>query len=446
MSGVHRKFATNGKEVFHQYFAAQDTVDKCTSTRNASQKVRTKSYCHADNKPQNLRLIIRKTVYLQKTVVFMYIHEHTKWPFFSWNKEVVGEKLNKVHKAVGYLMGRLSVIGFNDKMSAVVESISHDIIASSEIEGVELNNEQVRSSVARKLGVQLPTPTESSRYIDGVVEMALDATANYRRPLTNERLFGWHNCLFPTGWSGATQIDVAKYCNGEMKIVSGMFGREKVHYVAPAAKEIEKEMNQFINWFNSDTHDGYVKSAIAHLWFVCIHPFDDGNGRISRAIADMALSQAENSPMRFFSISHQINKDKKQYYDILEKTQKGNCEITEWIIWYLDCLLRSVEQSDETLSRVLNKAIFWQFHAEAAISERQREVLNLYLDGYPGKLTTKNWAKRAKVSTDTAARDIKDLVEKRILIPQKGRVRDVFYGIQCNESVLFIPLPEEETT
>ena len=398
---------------------------------------------HADNKPQILRLINRKTVYLQKTVMPMYIHEHKEWPSFSWNKELVGEKLNKVNKAVGYLMGRLSVIGFNDKMYAVVESISHDIIASSEIEGVELNNEQVRSSVARKLGVQLPNPTESSRYIDGVVEMALDATVNFNSPLTHKRLFGWHNCLFPTGWSGPTKIDVARYRSGEMKVISGMFGREKIHYVAPAPEKIDEEMNRFLDWFNSDAHSGYVKSAIAHLWFVCIHPFDDGNGRIGRAIADMALSQAENSKMRFFSISYQINKDKKQYYDILEKTQKGNCEITEWIIWYLDCLLRSVEQSDETLSKVLNKAIFWQTHAETVLSERQREVLNLYLDGYTGKLTAKNWAKHVKVSPDTAVRDIKDLVEKGILMPQQGRVRDVFYGIRCSESILVIPMPED---
>lgn len=229
----------------------------------------------------------------------MYIYEHKEWPHFSWNKERVGEELNKVHKAVGYLMGRLSLIGFNDKMSAVVESISHDIIASSEIEGVELNSEQVRSSVARKLGVQIQNSTESSRYIDGVVEMALDATINFNKPLTNERLFGWHNCLFPTGWSGPTKIDVAKYRSGEMKVISGMFGREKVHYIAPAPERIDEEMNRFLDWFNSDTHNGYVKSAIAHLWFVCIHPFDDGNGRIGRAIADMALSQAEDSKMRF---------------------------------------------------------------------------------------------------------------------------------------------------
>lgn len=373
----------------------------------------------------------------------MYIYEHKAWPSFSWNKELVNIKLNEVNKAVGYLMGRLSVIGFNDKMSATVESISHDIIASSEIEGVELNNGQVRSSVARKLGVQLQNPSESSRYVDGVVEMALDATVNFNSPLTDERLFGWHSCLFPTGWSGSTKVDVGQYRNGEMKVVSGMFGREKVHYAAPAPEKIREEMNRFLDWFNSDTHNGYIKSAIAHLWFVCIHPFDDGNGRIGRAIADMALSQAENSGMRFFSISHQINRDKKQYYAVLEKTQKGDCDITEWIIWYLDCLLRSVGQSDETLSKVLDKAVFWQNHAETVLSERQREVLNRYLDGCPGKLTVKNWAKCVKVSPDTAARDIKDLVEKGVLVPQQGRVRDVFYGIRCSESVLAVPMPED---
>lgn len=373
----------------------------------------------------------------------MYIYEHKGWPDFSWNKELVGEKLNEVYRAVGYLMGRLSQIGFDNKMSAVVESISHDIIASSEIEGVTLNNDQVRSSVARKLGVQWPGSAEPSRYIDGVVEMALDATVHFDRPLTAQRLFGWHNCLFPTGWSGPVKIDVGQYRSQEMKVVSGMFGRERVHYVAPAPERLEEEMKQFLDWFNADATDGYVKSAIAHLWFVCIHPFDDGNGRIGRAIADMALSQAENSQMRFFSISRQISKDKKQYYDVLERTQKGDCDITGWIVWYLDCLLRAVGQSDVTLSKTMNKAIFWQTHAETIVSGRQREVLNLYLDGYPGKLTVKNWAKRAKVSPDTAARDVKDLVEKGILEPQHGRVRDVCYGIRCSASVLVIPLPED---
>lgn len=372
----------------------------------------------------------------------MYIYEDKCWPSFTWDKDVVSRKLNDVNKRVGYLMGRLSVIGFDARISAVVEAMAYDIIASSEIEGVELNNEQVRSSVARKLGVSLANMTASSHYIDGIVEMALDATTNYAKPLTDERLFGWHNCLFPTGWSGAVQIDVAQYRTGEMKVVSGMFGRERIHYVAPSPDRVRDEMKIFIDWFNdSATHCDYVKSAIAHLWFVCIHPFDDGNGRIGRAIADMALSQVENSSMRFFSVSHQISKDKKQYYNILEKTQKGNCDITDWILWYLECLLRSIEHSDELLSKVLNKAVFWQYHAGVTLSERQKEVLNLYLDGYPGKLTVKNWAKRAKVSSDTAARDVKDLVEKGVLVPQQGRVRDVFYGISCSDSILLVPMP-----
>ena len=397
----------------------------------------------APNKPQNLRFIGRKYVILRHKNLLMYIYQQKDWPAFRWDKEVVDKLLNRVYGAVGFLMGRLSVIGFDEKMLAVVESISHDIIASSEIEGVALNNEEVRSSVAHQLGVQLPNQKSSSRYIDVVVKMTLDATVNYNSPLTSDRIFGWHNCLFPTGWSGVTKIDVAKYRQGEMRVVSGMFGREKVHYVAPAPEKIDEEMRRFLSWFNSETQSGYIKSAIAHLWFVCIHPFDDGNGRIGRAIADMALSQAEGSKMRFFSISHQINKDKKQYYRVLEKTQKGDCDITEWLVWYLDCLLRSVEQADETLSRVLNKAIFWQNHADTVISARQREVLNLYLDGYPGKLTAKNWAKRVEVSADTAARDIKDLIEKGILDPQEGRVRDVFYGIRCSEAILVVPMPED---
>ena len=400
--------------------------------------------CHAENKPQNLRLIRRKNTTFAKSACVMYIYEHKDWPSFSWNQELVHAKLNEVYKAVGYLMGRLSLMGFDDKMSAIAEALSHDIIASSEIEGVELNTEQVRSSVARKLGVPTTSPVQVSRYVDGVVEMALDATVNYSAPLTHERLFGWHNCLFPSGWSGTVKIDVAQYRSGEMKVISGMLGREKVHYAAPSAERVEEEMTRFLEWFNSDTQNGYLKSAVAHLWFVCIHPFDDGNGRIGRAIADMALSQAENSSMRFFSISHQINADKKQYYHILEKTQKGSCEITEWILWYLDCLLRSVGQSDRILSRVLNKTIFWQNHAETVISARQREVLNLYLDGYPGKLTAKNWARHVKVSPDTAARDIKDLVGKGILVPQQGRVRDVSYGIQCNDSMLVTPKAKAE--
>ena len=271
----------------------------------------------------------------------MYIHQSDNWPHFTWDNAKITGKLLAVNKAAGYLSGRLSAIGFDAKQKAVVETITHDIVASSEIEGVLLNTDQVRSSVARNLGVTITNETDSSRYIDGIVEMMMDATSNFKAPLTDDRLFGWHNCLFPNGRSGLIAIDVAKYRSAEMKVVSGMFGREKVHYEAPGPEKVPGEMALFLDWFNSsDTPADYVKSAIAHLWFVCIHPFDDGNGRIGRAIADMALSQADGSPMRFFSMSRQINKDKKSYYDVLERSQKQGCDITLWLDWYLDCMLR----------------------------------------------------------------------------------------------------------
>jgi len=375
----------------------------------------------------------------------MYIHQSDNWPHFTWDQAKITEKLLAVNKAAGYLAGRLSAIGFDAQQKAIVETITHDIVASSEIEGVMLNADQVRSSVARKLGVSIAGETDSSRYIDGIVEMMMDATSNFKAPLTDDRLFGWHNCLFPNGRSGMITIDVAKYRSAAMKVVSGMFGRERVHYEAPGAEKVPGEMALFLDWFNSPgTPADYVKSAIAHLWFVCIHPFDDGNGRIGRAIADMALSQADSSPMRFFSMSRQIGKDKESYYDVLERTQKQDCDITTWLDWYLNCMLRAIADSDEMLSAVLNKAIFWQTHSQANITDRQRKVLNIYLDGYIGKLTTKNWARHGKVSQDTALRDIKDLEEQGILEPQPGRVRDVSYGIRCNQDILLAPGPKDK--
>lgn len=358
-----------------------------------------------------------------------YIYNDPDWPSFRWDKDLVSTKLGEVLKSAGYLAGRLSTIGFDDRMSAAVDALADNVSASSAIEGVELNGGQLRSSVARRLGVSLPDAPEPSHYIDGVVEMTMDAIANYKAPLTHERLFGWHNCLFPTGRSGQLLIDVARYRSGEMKVISGMFGRERVHYEAPAAAAVEAEMSRFIGWFNSSTMNGYLKSAVAHLWFLCIHPFDDGNGRIGRAIADMALSQAEDSGLRFFSMSGQIDREKKHYYDILERTQKGSCEITPWMAWYLECLNRGIRQSDELLSQVLRKAVFWQTHAGLSISERQRNVLNIYLDGYQGKLTVKNWAKHARVSPDTAARDISSLEGMGILRPVPGSRRNVEYVI-----------------
>lgn len=370
----------------------------------------------------------------------MYIHQTKDWPHFSWDKDAINTKLVNVNKAAGFLAGRLSAIGFDAQMSAAVETLTHDILASSEIEGVVLNSAQVRSSVARRMGVHIVGDVEPSHYVEGVVEMMMDATGKYDQPLTDERLFGWHNCLFPTGRSGMEVINVGKYRIDPMEVVSGTLGREKVHYQAPEADAVPSEMKQFLDWFNADsTPKDYVKSAVAHFWFVSIHPFDDGNGRISRAIADMALSQADDSTLRFFSISRQINKDKRKYNAILERCQKGGCDITLWIDWYLDCMSRAIDSAGEMLSSILDKSIFWQAHSQVVVSDRQKSAINIYLDGYSGKLTVKNWAKQVKVSVDTAARDVKDLVGKGILVPQPGRVRDVSYGISISADRTLVP-------
>lgn len=370
----------------------------------------------------------------------MYIHQTKDWPNFSWDKDAINAKLAKVNKAAGFLAGRLSTIGFDAQMNAAVETLTHDILASSEIEGVVLNSDQVRSSVARRMGVHIVGDVEPSHYIEGVVEMMMDATRKYDQPLTDDRLFGWHNCLFPTGRSGMAVINVGKYRMDPMEVVSGTLDREKVHYQAPSADVVPFEMKKFLDWFNADlTPKNYIKSAVAHFWFVSIHPFDDGNGRISRAIADMALSQADDSTLRFFSISRQINKDKRKYNDILERCQKGGCDITLWIDWYLDCMSRAIESAGEMLSSILDKSIFWQTHSQVVVSDRQKTAINIYLDGYCGKLNVKNWAKQVKVSDDTAGRDVKDLVEKGILIPQPGRVRDVSYGISVSADKTLVP-------
>ena len=375
----------------------------------------------------------------------MYIHQTKDWPHFSWDKDAINAKLVNVNKAAGFLAGRLSAIGFDAQMSAAVETLTNDILASSEIEGVVLNSDQVRSSVARRMGVHIVGDVEPSHYVEGVVEMMMDATGKYDQPLTDDRLFGWHNCLFPTGRSGMEVINVGKYRIDPMEVVSGTLGREKVHYRAPEADAVPSEMKQFLDWFNADsTLKDYVKSAVAHFWFVSIHPFDDGNGRISRAIADMALSQADDSTPRFFSISRQINKDKSKYNAILERCQKGGCDITLWIDWYLDCMSRAIDSAGEMLSSILDKSVFWQTHSQVVVSDRQKSALNIYLDGYSGKLTVKNWAKQVKVSDDTAARDVKDLVRKGVLVPQPGRVRDVSYGISISADRTLVPGPRGE--
>lgn len=365
----------------------------------------------------------------------MFIHELENWTSFRWNTERLSDVIARTNRAIGYLSGRLSTIGFDSQMIATVEAVTHDVVSSSEIEGITLNTAEVRSSVARKLGVTVPDVKEPTHYIDGVVEMLLDAIMNYETPLTRDRLFGWHSALFPTGRSGYSDILVGTYRKEAMEVVSGTFGRERVHYRAPDPKRVFEEMDKFLLWFNdSNITPSLVKSAIAHLWFVCVHPFDDGNGRIARAISDMVLSQTDRSKMRFFSMSMQISREKKDYYRILERTQRGDGDVTEWLEWYLGCLERAIGESNVMLSGILNKAIFWKTHMGAILTERQRNILNIYLNGYEGKLTAKNWSKLAEVSLDTANRDVKDLVAKRILTPMQGRVRDVSYTLNYVES------------
>lgn len=369
-----------------------------------------------------------------------YIYQQHNWTDFKWNSEVISAMVEKVSRKIGHLNGRLSSIGFNAQMQATVESVSMDIIASSEIEGISLNTQEVRSSVARKLGIKIKDEKEPTHYIEGIVSMMMDAIINHDKPLTEDRLFGWHAALFPTGYSGYEKINVAQYRKDPMKVISGTFGRERVHYEAPKAEDVPDEMTKFIEWVNNPAFPpSLIKSAIAHLWFVVIHPFDDGNGRIARAIGDMLLSQSDDSKVRCFSMSMEINKEKKQYYRILEQTTcTDNSDITEWIKWYLECMERSITESEALLSGVLCKSVFWRTHVGVALSERQQKGLNIYLDGYEGKLTTKNWARLLEISTDTAGRDIKDLVEKNILRPVQGRVRDVAYNLVYTREELLL--------
>lgn len=375
----------------------------------------------------------------------MYMHETDSWPIFTWDRTRTDPKLAAINKATGYLDGILSAIGFDVKERAAVEAYTHDIVASSEIEGLLINSDQVRSSIARRMGIKITGEVPYGHYVDGVVEMMLDAVQGYDKPLTNDRLFGWHCCLFPGGRSGYEEINVGKYRVGEMSVISGALDREKVHYRAPSPDRVRKEMDVFLKWFNDpSTPRDYIKSAVAHFWFVSIHPFDDGNGRIGRAIADMALSQADNSPRRYFSMSRQIGQEKNKYYDILERCQKGTTDLTAWIEWYLDCMLRAIKGAEEMLSSILDKAVFWQNHSQADINERQRTVLNIFLDEDKGKLTAKRWAKLAKVSPDTAVRDVQYLTKIGILVPEEGKVRNIAYGIKICDRKTLIPGAKEE--
>ncbi|MCM1336676.1 MAG: Fic family protein [Candidatus Amulumruptor caecigallinarius] len=357
----------------------------------------------------------------------MFIHERPDWPSFRWDGKRIAElDLRAVH-SLGYLAGRLAMLGFDSRLAAAVEALTNDIVSSSEIEGHRLDTAQVRSSIALRLGMTLDEyRPDETHYVEGVVEMMLDATGSRGTALTKHRLCQWHRALFPT----RKDIRVADYRMSEMTVVSGAFGRERVHYRAPSPERVEAEMIRFIDWVNgNDEPSLIVKSAIAHLWFVSIHPFDDGNGRMARALSDMILAGLSDTSLRYYSLSHQILKDKKRYYDQLERTQRGDGDVTEWLEWYVSAFIAAIEDSESLLSMVLQKATFWATHAQTPVSERQRLVLNKYLDGYDAKLTAKNWQKIAGVSRDTAHRDIEALVKEGILEAHPGRVRDVAYSI-----------------
>ncbi len=361
-----------------------------------------------------------------------YIHELPDWPLFRWNHEVVDQKLAAVRYRQGELIGRMKAMGFSLRAEAVFQTLTLDVMKSSEIEGETLDREQVRSSIARHLGMDIGALVRVPGDIEGVVEMTLDATQNYDKPLTKERLFGWHASLFPTGYSGMRKIKVGAWRDdgeGPMQVVSGRVGRQRVHFEAPAADRVEHEMTLFLGWFNdNDSTDLVLRSGIAHFWFVTIHPFEDGNGRIARALADMMLARSEQSPQRFYSMSAQIRNERDTYYDVLEKTQKGTLDVTVGLEWFLDCLNHAFDGVESTLAIVLNKTRFWESYAGTPFNDRQHLMLNKMLDGFEGKLTSSKWAKLAKCSQDTALRDILELMERGVLAKDPAGGRSTSYS------------------
>ncbi len=346
----------------------------------------------------------------------MYIHERENWTTFRWDANELAVLQEEVNRKQGLLYGRLASLGFDSKLKAMAENLTYDVVYSSEIEGIRLNVDEVRSSIARKLGIENVKHTAPSHYVDSVVAVMLDAVSHYDQPLTKEKLCAWQAAFFPSGFSEGSQIEVGRYRINEEHIVSGMFGRERIHYIAPSPERVEAEMASFLDWFNSQENvNSIIRSAIAHFWFISIHPFEDGNGRLARILSDMLLARADKSQFRFYNISSQINKDKKHYYDILEKTQHGDGDITEWICWYAGTLSAALDEANNIVSIILNKSFFWQKVSSVPLSKRQTEMLNLFLDGYEAKITSKTWATLAKCSKDTAIRDIQDLIEKDIL-------------------------------
>jgi Fic family protein len=369
----------------------------------------------------------------------MYIHQLAKWPDFQWDKEKLSLLLSKVRYRQGKLIGRMESMGFALQAEATLETLTLDVLKSSEIEGEVLNPGQVRSSIARRLGMDIAGLIPADSHVEGVVEMMLDATQHYDKPLSDDRLFDWHAALFPTERSGIFKIVVGAWRTNDkkdpMQVVSGPIGRETVHFQAPDAGLLNSEMQKFLNWFNADIElDPILKAAIAHLWFVTIHPFADGNGRIARAITDMQLARADQSPQRFYSMSAQVRNERNTYYEMLENTQKGNLDITEWLTWFVNCLDRTLEKTDETLAKVMSKAKTWENLKAHSLNERQQKMLNALIDGFEGKLTSTKWAKMTKTSQDTASRDIQDLIGKGILVREAAGGRSSSYVLNVENA------------
>ncbi len=363
-----------------------------------------------------------------------YIWQQADWPRWHYDAKRLAPLLAQAHHAQGHLLGRLQDIGMGLRDQATLQVLTENVLKTSEIEGERLDPETVRSSVARRLGVDVGALAPADRHVDGVVDMVMDATSHFDRPLIEKRLFGWHAALFPTGYSGMNKINTGVWrddASGPMQVVSGPIGREKVHYEAPPADQLTAQMSDFLHWFNTvEEPDALIKAGLAHLWFVTIHPFDDGNGRIARAVGDMALARADQSLQRFYSLSAQIQRERKDYYDRLEQTQKGSLDVTGWLEWFLGCLLRAMQGADVTLSAVLTKARFWQRWSDTPMNERQIKLLNRLLDGFEGKLTSGKWAKIAKCSPDTALRDITALLNVGVLLKSGAGGRSTSYELQ----------------
>ena len=369
---------------------------------------------------------------------YRYIWQDSDWPNWCFDLAALAESMAEVSRAQGLLIGRLADVGMALRDQASLIALTEDVVKTSEIEGEQLNVESVRSSIARRLGVDIGALTPVDRHVEGVVEMVLDATANCHAPMSRERLFGWHAALFPTGYSGLARIHVGGWrddASGPMQVVSGPIGRQRVHFEAPPAARLEAETCRFLDWLNGAASvPPLLKAGLGHLWFVTLHPFDDGNGRIARAIGDLLLARADGSPQRFYSLSAQIQRDRKAYYDILERTQKNvpdnrALDVTEWLAWFLDTLHRAVDQAQHSLDAVLSRARFWQRWASTSLNERQLKLLNKLLDGFEGKLTTSKWAAIAKCSPDTALRDINDLLARGVLRKMEAGGRSTSYEL-----------------